>query len=105
MNVLQENFLTADQKAVKHLIMIELFQVLQKNMNENVAILDSQSSTDIVFSCLIMFGREILVDMIMSTSEPDKYIEPVLKSFAETMASAVAKGIEGMMCNTTGEVH
>ncbi len=105
MTIEQGNFLTHEQKRIKSQIIMEMFQVLQKNITENGHLLDEQSTTDIVFSCLIMFAREILVEMLLSTGNPVKYAYHIMIDFHQAVFREVVDGVTKSMTSSINEVH
>lgn len=98
------SFLDDKQKEVKAKIMLELFDVLGSNLKANAEILDAQATTDIVFSCLIMFAREIIVDMILGTGNLE-YQQSILAQFYHALASCVGTAIHNHVYNPDGEKH
>lgn len=66
LHIEKDHFLNQEQKKVKEKIMIELLDVMQNNINDNASILDGQSVVDIIFSCLIMFSREVVFKLLLS---------------------------------------
>ena len=92
------------QRDLKTKIMKELYGVLNRNLNERLEALDDQTETDIVFSCLIMFAREILVGMILSFGNL-KYHQSILAQFELALATAVDESILKHTTNPTDETH
>ncbi len=92
----KSHFLNEKQKEVKQSIMNGLFDVIRENISNNSEILDSQSSTDVVLSCLIMFSRELLVNLIMGSSPQGELMEEIIIQYNSTVRNEVRKSIEEM---------
>jgi hypothetical protein len=68
-NSVKGNFLNEEQKKLKQQIMEQLFAALFDNVHKNIGgILDQQSGTDALISCLIMFARESIVHFIRNSN-------------------------------------
>ncbi len=100
----RSDFLNPEQKRIKQEVMEGIFEVIKTKLSENVALLDSQSTTDIVFSCLVMMAREILVDMIMSTGHPTQYLSGIVMQFNAAVCNSVQESVERFL-EVEGEMH
>ncbi len=103
-NIQKSHYLKPEQKQIKQEIMEGIFDVIKTKLMENAAIIDSQSTTDIVFSCLVMMAREILVDMIMSTGHPTEYLSGIVMQFNAAVCNSVQESVERFL-KVEGEMH
>ncbi len=103
-NIQKSDYLKPNQKQIKQEIMEGIFDVIKTKLMANSEILDSQSTTDIVFSCLVMMAREILVDMIMSTGHPTQYLSGIVMQFNAAVCNSVQESVERFL-KVEGEMH
>lgn len=98
------NFLNAKQKAVKQKVMEELLDVLHNNIAENSQIFDAQTCGDMVFSCLVMFAREILIKMILSSGDLNN-TKQIMSEFTGLLIAEVSIKISDAMVHSKEETH
>lgn len=98
------HFLNDLQKELKSKIMHDIFDAIGKNLHDHYKELDAQSTTDIIFSCLIMFAREILVDLIMSSGDTS-HEEAILSQFHEAIDLTVSAAVKVRTANPNKETH
>jgi len=101
--MIKGNFLNEEQKNLKQKIMEELISALFDNIKEKLDILDDQTSMDIVFSCLIMFSREVLMRIIIGTGSIGT-MESILNQYHTYVICSVKKAIDYYVKNE-GTTH
>lgn len=68
------HFLTEEQKELKQEIMEKLMSVIPEQLHKHAHIIDDQSATDLILSCIIMFTRDTLASFILGCNTPsDSY--------------------------------
>ena len=95
------HFLNDEQKAIKQEIMEGLMASLFGTLSDNIDKFDEQSASDIVFSCLMMFSREVLMRLIVGSGSLDN-VEPVLLQFQVGIALYMEEEIRRFTDNKGG---
>ncbi len=86
----EAHFLNEEQKKVKALIMERMLNSFYGTMMENEKIFDNQSTLDLIFSILVMFNREVLMQTFIAGKFLNKR-NMVMKNLFETIRSEVNK--------------
>lgn len=69
---MKANFLNAEQKKLKQNVIEGLMDGLFGKIHSNIGnLLDQESATDILISCIIMFTRECIVNFVLGSNIND----------------------------------
>ncbi len=68
MNIKEGDFLTAEQKQVKHDMMHALMTTMGKHLEKHGDLFNNQTLMDLVLSVIMMFTRDCLVNTIVSSN-------------------------------------
>ena len=91
------HFLDEKQKEIKAQIMNELLEALFRNLELNKQYLDMQSAWDMVGSLLVMFNREVLTHMFITTGTFG-HRKDIMKNLFEKIRDQVNANVKkGMM--------
>ena len=105
MKVERGDYLDPETKEVNDQLMVKLMACMDKMYFDNKNKLSDQQIADILFSCLVMFARDTLLNLLLSTEEPLKHIEGMLVGFSKGLADTLVERIKEVIDNPTGEVH
>lgn len=90
------NFLNEEQKNVKQKMMEELLSVINSNVKQYYTIFNAQTLTDLIFSILIMFNREVLVNTITNFNI-EHHRKDIMKNLFDTITYQVNNKIKDNM--------
>lgn len=92
----KKHFLNEEQKAVKQKIMETLINGLYDNLRESESLFDLQSGLDLIFSILIMFNRDVLINLMTNAGISNKR-NAIMKSMFDTIRHEVNTKINKAM--------
>ena len=99
--MIRGDFLNEEQKQIKQKIMEDLMNALFGNMEFNIDKFDHQSAMDIIFSCSVMFAREVLIRFIIGTGDL-KMTESLMMQYQAAVGMSVQKELEEHVKNEGG---
>ncbi len=97
------DFLNDEQKQIKQKIMNDLMDALFSNMKQNTEKFDHQSASDIIFSCLVMFSREVMFGLIIGTGDMSN-ADSMMGQYQMAVCMSVERVLNEYTSND-GEVH
>ena len=91
------NYLNDEQKQVRQKIMEDCLNGLFDNLSSNQKLFtDAQSVIDLIYSVLVMFSRELLVNTLTATNS-EHVRKDIMKAVFETIKSEVNRKIKERM--------
>lgn len=90
-------------RVIKAEMMTAIMDIVESTLEKHRAVLTSSSVVDIVFSCAIMFAREIITNIAISSDRLEQ-IPGIVNCFNDTVDKAVMEGIQRLRDNP-GMLH
>ena len=94
----QGTLLNDKQKELKGKIMEHLMEAMFGQINKSLDILDDQSAVDIIFSCLVMFTREVMLRIIIGTNSLSS-LDEVMTNYITFTVMTIKKAIHEYTMN------
>lgn len=103
-NMEEGHFLNDAQKKIKQSIMENLLESIFLPISENASVLDSQSITDIILSCLLMFNREVLCHFFMNSNAMPSRLK-IMRRFFKDVEKQVQIKINSLIKEKTDSMN